>query len=117
MQGKTHKQHGSAVPHWKWQRWSAILTLPLMVYCVYLLSGLVLLDYEAARQLIAAPSTALPLAVLITAGMFHAALGIAVIIEDYVPLARGRNGLILCARIALGGIALVSLTALALITF
>jgi len=40
-----------------------------------------------------------------------------VIIEDYVPLARGRNGLILCSRIALGGIALVSLTALALITF
>ena len=94
-----------------------MLTLPLMVYCVYLLGGLVSLDYEAARQLIAAPSTALPLAVLIAAGMFHAALGIAVIIEDYVPLARGRNGLIIGARIALGGIALVSLTALALITF
>ena len=41
-----------------------MLTLPLMVYCVYLLGGLVSLDYEAARQLIAAPSTALPLAVL-----------------------------------------------------
>jgi succinate dehydrogenase / fumarate reductase membrane anchor subunit len=94
-----------------------MLTLPLMIYCVYLLGGLVSLDYEAARQLIAAPSTSLPLAVLIVAGMFHAALGIAVIIEDYVPLARGRNGLIIGARIALGGIALISLTALALITF
>ena len=94
-----------------------MLTLPLMVYCVYLLGGLVSLDFEAARQLIAAPSTDLPLAVLVTAGIYHAAHGIAVIIEDYVPLARGRNGLILGARIALGGIALVSLTALALITF
>ena len=94
-----------------------MLTLPLMVYCVYLLGGLVSLDYEAARQLIAAPSIALPLAVLITAGMFHAALGIEVIIEDYVPLARVRNGLILGTRIALGGLALVSLAALALITF
>ena len=49
--------------------------------------------------------------------MFHAALGVEVIIEDYVPLAGGRNGLILCARILLGGLALVSLAALALITF
>ena len=94
-----------------------MLTLPLMVYCVYILAGLVALDYEAARQLIATPSTALPLAVLIVAGMFHAALGIAVIIEDYVPLVSGRNGLIICTRVALGGLALVSLIALALITF
>ena len=94
-----------------------MLTLPLVVYCVYILGGLVTLDYETARQLIASPSTALPLAVLIVASMFHAALGIAVIIEDYVPLASGRNGLIICARIALGGLAFVSLIALALITF
>jgi hypothetical protein len=40
-----------------------------------------------------------------------------VIIEDYVPLASGRNGLIMFARVALGGIALVSLIALARISF
>ena len=40
-----------------------------------------------------------------------------VIIEDYVSLAGGRKGLVMVARVALGGIALVSLIALARITF
>ena len=117
MVGKSNKPHASAVPHWKWQRFSAIVTLPLMVYCVYLLGGLATLDYEAVRQFVATPTTSLPLAVLIGAGIYHAALGVQVIVEDYVPLASGRNGLIIVVRVALGGIALVSLIALARITF
>ena len=117
MVGKSNKPHASAVSHWKWQRLSAILTLPLMVYYVYLLGGLATLDYEAARQLIAAPTTSLPLAVLIGVGIYHAALGVPVIVEDYVPLASGRNGVIMVMKVALGGIAFVSLIALARITF
>ena len=117
MVGKSNKPHASAVSHWKWQRLSAIVTLPLMVYCVYLLGGLATLDYEAVRQFVATPTTSLPLAVLIGAGIYHAALGVQVIVEDYVPLASGRNGLIIFVRVALGGIALVSLIALARITF
>ena len=117
MAGKSNKLHGSAVPHWKWQRFSAIVTLPLMVYCVYLMGGLAALDYEGARQLVAAPTTSLPLALLIVVGIYHAALGVQVIMEDYVPLASGRNGLIVFVRVALGGIALVSLIALARIMF
>ena len=117
MVRKSKNPHGSAVPHWKWQRLSAIVTLPLMVYCVYLLGGLVTLDFDAARAFIAAPSAVVPLAALIVVGIYHAALGVQVIIEDYVPLASGRNGLMMFARLALGGIALVSLVALARITF
>ena len=117
MAGKQNKPHASAVPHWKWQRVSAIVTLPLMVYCVYLLGGLATLDYEAAWQLVATPTTSLPLAVLIGVGIYHAALGVQVIIEDYVPLAKGRNGLIMGVRVALAGIAVASLIALARITF
>ena len=93
------------------------MTLPLMIYCVYLLGGLPTLNYEAARLLIAAPTASLPLAVLISVGICHAALGVQVIIEDYVPLASGRNVLIISTRVALGGVALVSLAALARITF
>ena len=114
---KSKNPHGSAVPHWKWQRLSAIVTLPLMVYCVYLLGGVATLDYDAARTFIAAPSAAVPLVALIAVGIYHAALGVQVIIEDYVPLANGRKGLIMCTRVALGVIALASVVALARITF
>ena len=117
MIGKSKDPHRSAVPHWKWQRVSAIMTLPLVVYCVYLLGGVATLDYDAARALIAAPTTSLPLAALICVGIYHAALGVQVIIEDYVSLESGRNKLIILAKIALGGIAFVSLIALARITF
>ena len=88
-----------------------------MIYCVYLLGGLATLNYESARLLVASPSASLPLAVLISVGLYHAALGLQVIIEDYVPLASGRYGLIVFTRVVLGGIALVSLFALARITF
>ena len=88
-----------------------------MVYCVYLLGGVATLDYDAARAFIATPSAAVPLGALIAVGIYHAALGVQVIIEDYVPLASGRNRLIMFARVALGGIAFVSLVALARITF
>ena len=94
-----------------------MLTFPLMVYCVYLLGGLATLDYAGARQLISTPLVSLPLAGLIAGGIFHATLGVQVIIEDYVPRTSGRSGLIAFARIALGGIAIVSLIALAWITF
>ncbi len=117
MAGKSYKSHESAVPHWKWQRISAIMTLPLMIYCVYLLGGLAKLNYEAAKLLVATPTASLPLAVLISVGIYHAALGVQGIVEDYVPLASGRNGLIMFVRGALGGIALVSLIALTRITF
>ena len=117
MAGKSYNSRDSAVPHWKWQRISAIMTLPLMIYCVYLLGGLAKLNYEAARLLVATPTASLPLAVLISVGIYHAALGVQVIIEDYVPLVKGRKGFIMFTRVALGGIALVSLVALARITF
>ena len=94
-----------------------MMTLPLIIYCVYLLGGLPTLSYESARLFVAAPTASLPLAVLISVGIYHAALGVQVIIEDYVPMASGRNSLIFAIKSALGGIALVSLAALARITF
>ncbi|MFZ8923299.1 MAG: succinate dehydrogenase, hydrophobic membrane anchor protein [Candidatus Puniceispirillaceae bacterium] len=84
--------------HWRWQRISAVITLALMVYFTYLVAMIGALDYAAAKSFVATPYHALALAVLVGAGLFHAALGVQMIIEDYVPLASGRLALVTIAR-------------------
>ena len=84
--------------HWRWQRISAVITLALMVYFTYLVAMIGALDYSAAMAFVAAPQHAVALAFLVIAGLFHAALGVQMIIEDYIPLASGRLALVTIAR-------------------
>ena len=76
--------------HWRWQRISAVATLGLMLYFTYLVASIGPLDYSAAMAFVASPQHAVALAILVIAGLFHAALGVQMIIEDYIPLASGR---------------------------
>jgi len=46
-----------------------------MVYFTYLVAMIGALDYAAAKSFVATPYHALALAVLVGAGLFHAALG------------------------------------------
>lgn len=84
--------------HWRWQRISAVATLGLMLYFTYLVASMGPLDYSAAMAFVAAPQHAVALAILVIAGLFHAALGVQMIIEDYIPLASGRLALVTIAR-------------------
>ena len=84
--------------HWRWQRVSALVTLPLMVYSTYLIISLGPLDYEAARKFVATPHQGVALGFLVVAGMFHAALGVQMIIEDYISLSSGRLALVTATR-------------------
>ena len=84
--------------HWRWQRISAVATLGLMLYFTYLVASMGPLDYSAAMAFVAAPQHAVALAILVIAGLFHAALGVQMIIEDYIPLASGRLVLVTIAR-------------------
>ena len=84
--------------HWRWQRISAVATLGLMLYFTYLVASMGPLDYSAAMAFVAAPQHAVALAILVIAGLFHAALGGQMILEDDIPLARGRLALVTTAR-------------------
>ncbi len=74
------------------------MTLVLMVYFTYLMVLLGPLDYEASRNFVATPHQGISLALLIVVGMFHAALGVQTIIEDYIPRANGRLVMVTLAR-------------------
>ena len=62
-----------------------------MVYFAYMVARIGSMDYADASAFVAVPLHALGLVVLLVAGLFHAALGVQMIIEDYVTLAQGRQ--------------------------
>ena len=88
----------SGYGHWRWQRISAIITLILMVYFTYLMASLGPLSYSEALSFVATPHQGIALGLLVIVGLFHAALGVQMIIEDYIPLASGRLALVIMAR-------------------
>ena len=102
--------------HWRWQRISAVATLGLMLYFTYLVASMGPLDYSAAMAFVAAPQHAVALAILVIAGLFHAALGVQMIIEDYIPLASGRLALVTTARGVFAIAAMASLVSVGMIS-
>ena len=101
--------------HWRWQRISAVLTLILMVYFTYLMASLGPLKYPEARSFVATPHQGIALGFLLIVGLFHAALGVQMIIEDYIPLASGRLVLVMIARAIFTIASLAGLVAVGLI--
>ena len=101
--------------HWRWQRISAVATLGLMLYFTYLVASMGPLDYSAAMAFVAEPQHAVALAILVIAGLFHAALGVQMIIEDYIPLASGRLALVTIARGVFAIAAMASLVSVGMI--
>ena len=101
--------------HWRWQRISALATLTLMVYFTHLVVSLGPLNYEEAKNLVATPHQAVALSFLVVVGFFHAALGVQMIVEDYVPLASGRLLLVTVARCVFALAAIGSLVSVGLV--
>ncbi len=91
------------VGHWWAQRMTALALVPLTLWFVAALVGLTGADHATARDWIAAPVPASLLVLLIVATFYHGALGLQVVIEDYVH----HEGAKLAALIAVGGLSLV----------
>jgi succinate dehydrogenase / fumarate reductase membrane anchor subunit len=70
--------------HWWVQRVSAIAMIAPMIYLLVQLPQLVQHDHGAFVYWLQQPLPALSLVVFIAAAFYHAALGVQVIIEDYI---------------------------------
>ncbi|MDX1556124.1 MAG: succinate dehydrogenase, hydrophobic membrane anchor protein, partial [Xanthomonadales bacterium] len=79
--------HGSAkegVHHWYLQRTTAVLLIFLVGWLVYAIASLAGGGYEAALTFLGHPFHATCAVLLAVAGLYHAMLGMQVVIEDYV---------------------------------
>jgi succinate dehydrogenase / fumarate reductase membrane anchor subunit len=110
--GIQHRRRHSGLAHWKWQRFSAVAVLGLMIYFTVLLASLGGLDHEGASGLVGHPANAAALAALLLIGLWHGSLGLQVVIEDYITLGGGRNAALLVMRIVMSSVGLASLWAL-----
>jgi succinate dehydrogenase / fumarate reductase membrane anchor subunit len=72
------------VQHWLAQRVTAVFLIFLVAWLVYAMIVLSGADFATARAFIASPVNAALLIVLVIALLYHAMLGLQVVIEDYV---------------------------------
>ena len=91
------------VGHWWAQRMTALALVPLALWFVATLIGLTGADHATARDWIGAPVPASLLVLLIVATFYHGALGLQVVIEDYVH----HEGAKVASSIAVNALALV----------
>lgn len=70
--------------HWWMQRVTAVALIPLSVWFVASLIGLVGADYETARAWLQQPLVAVLMILFIAVALYHLKLGLQVVIEDYV---------------------------------
>jgi succinate dehydrogenase / fumarate reductase membrane anchor subunit len=72
------------VEHWWWQRLTAVALVPLSLWFAATLIGHLGGDYAAAVAWIGSPIPAILLILTVVTSLYHAALGVQVVIEDYV---------------------------------
>ncbi|MFD2262028.1 succinate dehydrogenase, hydrophobic membrane anchor protein [Lacibacterium aquatile] len=105
------------VEHWWMQRVTAVALVPLLLWFVISVIGLVGAPYEAVVSWMGHPVSGLLLILLIVAVFHHAQLGIQVVLEDYVHNEGAKIACLLAvkgAALLLGGIGVVSVLKLML---
>ena len=75
--------HGG-VAHWWAQRLTGIALVPLTLWFIWAVSGLLGADLAAMTAWVGTGQNAVLLILLIVSGMYHAQLGLQVVVEDYV---------------------------------
>jgi succinate dehydrogenase / fumarate reductase membrane anchor subunit len=105
------------VQHWWMQRISAIALVPLALWFVIAVVAHIGADYATMRSWLAAPVTFALMALLIGATFYHAALGLQVVVEDYVHAEGAKIAIIVAMKLACLVLALAAVIALMFIAF
>ena len=100
-----------AVQHWRFQRLTAIILVPLCLWFIFSLATATSMDYTGASAWVKTPVHSVLLILFILALFYHGQLGLQVVIEDYVSNERLRNQSIMLCKIALYLSGLVAIAA------
>jgi succinate dehydrogenase / fumarate reductase membrane anchor subunit len=110
-------KHG--VGHWLWQRITAVLLVPLGLWFVWAMIGLigVGLDHSVFRAWLSEPGNALMMVLFAAVTFHHAALGLQVVIEDYVHGPAAKTAFLFASHAAMAVLGLSSVLAILRLSF
>ncbi|MGY0400140.1 MAG: succinate dehydrogenase, hydrophobic membrane anchor protein [Ostreibacterium sp.] len=118
---KIAKGNGSAksgTGHWIYQRITAIALIPLsFLFMMILLKILVADSYIEVVRYLSNPFWATTLILFLLVGFYHGALGIQVIIEDYVAAELPKMLLLIIIKLAAGFLAVLGTLSVLFIAF
>ncbi len=77
--------------HFFWQRLTALLLIPLVIWFCFALASLPGADHATVVGWIRSPVNAPLLMLVLIVGLYHGYLGVRVVIEDYVPPGRWQS--------------------------
>ena len=103
--------------HFLHQRMTAVVLVPLSIWFVLAVLGLVGAERDAAAAFLGRPVYAVLMFLFVAAVLYHMAIGLQVIVEDYTHQEGGKIALIILIRFAafaLGATAALALVKLAL---
>jgi succinate dehydrogenase / fumarate reductase, membrane anchor subunit len=92
-------KHGSH--HWALQRFSAVALIPLSLWFVFSVGNLQDISYAGLTEWLANPWVPVLLCLFFACAYYHAALGLQVVIEDYVASEFARNALLIIIKLLL----------------
>ena len=84
--------------HWKYQRYSSLVLAPVMLWFFVRIIFYPELSYVEVKQWVILPSSSLLLVPTIGVLWFHAAIGIQVVLEDYISSYRLQKQLVNLVR-------------------
>ena len=99
------------VEHWWLQRITAVALVPLSLWFVIAIIRLVGADSDGVRDWVGNPLPAIMLVLLLIATFYHAALGLQVVIEDYVHAELTKLGLVVIVRLGCFALAVAGMFA------
>ena len=103
--------------HWWMQRLTAIALIPLTVWFVISIIGIVGADHAAVVNWFSSPVISIFMILFVSTMVYHSTLGVQVVIEDYIHKERWKFGLLIGLKflgITLGVVAVFSILKLAL---
>ena len=91
----------SGISHWKVQRISAMINIPLIIW--FVISIISLRDYSFNENInwLKQPINCILISLMLTSVFYHSSLGLQVVIEDYISDIKIRKLLIFSAKIIL----------------